>query len=135
VEEITPIHLQLPAAKPPVRAEEEMKPEEFILVILQSAPADKTKIGDIFFIPTTPNGASFGPSDNREASMTDMFFLFNTVPESGVAEPEDVSQDAVTGHFLAFSADAVAQSKPLALHAGFFRYCDCFRAIPISIHE
>jgi hypothetical protein len=62
-------------------------------------------------------------------------FLLNAMPESGVAALEDLSQDTVAGFFRALPACLSAQSKSLALRAGFFRYCDRFRTIPIKFHE
>jgi hypothetical protein len=110
-----------------------MKSEEFIFRFLQNSLADQTKISDILFIPSAPNGAPVGSTDDREPGMTYVLFLLDTVPESAVTEPEDIPQNAVARRFQA-PAKAVAQSKPLALHTGFFRYCDCFRVSPINIH-
>jgi len=88
VEEITPIHLQLPAAELPVRTEEEMKLEKLILGRIEKAFADQTEIGYIFFILSAPDLAAIPPADDCEPRLADMFFFLDAIPESGIAEPE-----------------------------------------------
>ena len=112
-----------------------MKSEDPVLRLIEKTPTDETEIGDVFFIPAAPNLAPVPPADDGQTRLTDVFFLFDAVPESGIAEPEDFSQYTVARHFRAASGVAVAQSKSMALRAGFFRQSDRFRAIPFDVHE
>jgi len=121
MEEITPLHLQLPAAELPIRTKEEMKLEEFILGRIKIAFADQTEIRYEFFIPSAPDLAAVLPADDREPRLANMFFFLDAIPESGIAEPEYIPQDTVTGRIRTFPATTVTQSNPLALRAGFFR--------------
>jgi hypothetical protein len=91
VEEAAAIHLHLPAAEPPVRAEKEMKPEKFMLEFIEKSLAYQTEIRDIFFIPPAPDLAPFIPGDDREPRMTDVLFFLDTIPKSGIASPEYAS--------------------------------------------
>jgi hypothetical protein len=91
VEEGTPIQLQLPAAEPPVRAEKEMKPEEFMFGCIEKSLTNQTEIRDIFFIPPAPDLPPVRPSDDREPRNADVFFFFDTMPESGIAGSEYAS--------------------------------------------
>jgi hypothetical protein len=86
--EMTALHLQLPATKLPVRAEEVMKSEKFMLGFIQKALADQTKIGDILFIPSAPDLTPVLPADDREPRLADVFLFLDAKPESGVAGPK-----------------------------------------------
>jgi hypothetical protein len=134
VEENALVHLQLAAAQPPVRAQEEMKSKQFIFEFVEVSFAYQTKIGDIFFVFTTPNRASISAADDFEPHVAHVLLLLQTGSKSSVATPKYGPEYAITG-FRAFPACAAAQSKSLTLRAGFLRYRDGFRVVPIKSHE
>jgi hypothetical protein len=135
VEKESLLHLHLPAAQPPVRSQQEMKSEKFMFGFTQNTLADETKIRDIFFVFTTPNLAPIYTSDDLEPRMAHVLFFLDAIAEARKAAPEYTSEDTITGRFRGSPACSAAQSKSLALRAGFLRDRDGIRTAPIKFHE
>jgi len=135
MEENALVHLQLPAAQPPVRAQQEMKSKQFIFEFIEVSFAYETKISDIFFVFPAPNRASVSAAYDFEPHMAHVLLFLEAGSKSSIATPKYGPEYAITGRFRAFPACAAAQSKSLALRAGFLRYRDGLRVIPIKSHE
>jgi hypothetical protein len=113
-----------------------MKAEQFIFKFVQDSLAYQAEIRNIFFVFAAPHRAPFLAADDLEPHVAHALLLLQAMPEPRVAGTKNSSQHTVAGRFRrAFPACAAAQSKSLALRAGFFRYRDSFRTIPLKIHE
>jgi hypothetical protein len=97
MKESAALHFELATAELPVRPEEEVELENFVLGFIQKTLADQTKIRDVFLVPPAPNLAPVLPADNLKASLADMPFLLVAKSESGIAEPEYFPQCTFTG--------------------------------------
>jgi hypothetical protein len=124
MEEVAFIHLQLPAAQTPFRAQQEMKTKYSIFEFIQNSPAYKTEIRNIFFVFAAPNRTPILAADDFKPRMAHVLLLLKAISESGMAAPKDLSQNTIAGCFRALPACPVTQSKSLALRAGLFRRCD-----------
>jgi hypothetical protein len=134
VKEAASIHLQLTAAEPPVRSQEEVEPEDFVFGFIQNAFGNQRKIRDVFLIPSAPDLTAIFAADEGQPSLADVLLLLYALPESGIAGSKDRPQDTAAGHIRPCLC-AAAQSNSLALHAVFFCQRDRFRAIPLKVHE
>jgi hypothetical protein len=100
MEEQAFIHAGFPAAKTPVRAENEVEPKQLVFRFRQGAPDHQVEIGDIFFIFSAPAAARFTGCAILERDAAFVQILVRTLDVTFKADPEDCPQDAVTGRSL-----------------------------------
>jgi len=91
MKEVTAVHFQAAAAKPPIRAQQKMEPENAVFLFIQRSLAHQTEVCDIVFMFPTPN-----PSGPFSGAVFERYFahiplLRQTFPEARVAGAEYVS--------------------------------------------
>jgi hypothetical protein len=109
VKEIAAFHIKSAAAKLPVGAQEKVKPEEPVFVLIETAPGNEEEIRHIFLVFHTPGLAVFLTVDYLlYADAGDMLLLLRQVPEFSVARSKNGTKHTTAGHFLPLPS--IAQS-------------------------
>jgi hypothetical protein len=113
MEEISTVHLELPAAELPVCPEKKVIPEDRMFVLGEHPLAHQTEIGYVLLIFASPGPSSLPPGDHFERNPAQVFFFRGTVAKPRVAGAENGAKDAVAGvHLLPVP---LPQSQAMAL--------------------
>jgi hypothetical protein len=110
VEEISTIHVEPASAEFPVGTQEEVVPEEPVILFIQHTAADQAEVGHVFFLLTGINapppraGAEF-PGHGSEGRAS-----FSAIPEPAQASSKNGPKNAVAGRL----PDSVDKARPIA---------------------
>ena len=113
------VDAHLPAAEPPVCAQEKMVAEYIVVEIVQSPAADFVEIGYIILIQPGVGHFLVLAVARHKGDLTHEFLFCYTVPESRVAGAKDSAQHTVAGTRTAPAEGGLA--LPTAVNAGFLR--------------
>jgi hypothetical protein len=97
MEKVSAVDAQLSRAQLPICSQQEMVPEEPILIFVQTPARNQAEIRDEFLI-FSPPGIRPLPSRLRlEGNTAEVALLGYAFYEPVIADPEDTSQYAITG--------------------------------------
>src|ERR1700730_18704474 len=89
------VDFQLPAAEPPVCAQEKMVAEYVVVEIIQRAPRDFGEIGYVILVQPGIGHFLVLPVTRHQGDLGHEFLLADAVPESRVAGAKNSAQHAV----------------------------------------
>src|SRR5579859_944151 len=112
MEIVSPLHIHLAAAEPPVRAQKEMVAEYIVFVTGERVAADVGKIADVVFVQADVSPSRFLAKARHQTDLTKKFFFGDAVPESRVTGAKDGAEDAATRRRN--TSDDVSQTMPIA---------------------
>jgi hypothetical protein len=99
MEEGSAVHSQLPGTELPVRSQQEMKPENFVLKIAEHTTANQAKIGHIIFPLARVHAPSFFAATEFQGNAAGVRFMGNAIPETVVAGPKNGPEYAMAWYF------------------------------------
>jgi hypothetical protein len=131
MKEVPAVHLQLAAAEPPVRPQQEMKSENSMVVIVQHSIADQAKVGKVFFplarIGPPAVAAPAGFQGNRASVRP----FSDELPKTVETGPKNRPKYAIARRFLSVMDKAHAEA--LAVRAR--RLCQPYRVRSAPLHD
>ena len=95
VEKNSAIEVQSATAQPPVRAQQEMISEDAMLRIVESAPGDERKVGEVLFILASPVVMRLDSGNDFQPALADMGILSYTLTKTRITSSEDFPQHTV----------------------------------------
>jgi hypothetical protein len=131
VEKGSAVHPQLPGTEPPIRAQQEVKPENLILKIVEHTTANQTKVGYIVFSLARVGPPPFFAATEFKGNTAGVGCVGNTIPKTVVAGPKNGPEYALARYFSPFMDET--QAVTVANAARFFGQTNCVRSIPLHL--
>jgi hypothetical protein len=133
VEKGSAVHPQLPGTEPPIRAQQEVKPENLILKIVEHTTANQTKVGYIVFSLARVGPPPFFAATEFKGNTAGVGCVGNTIPKTVVAGPKNGPEYALARYFSPFMDETKAIT--VANAARFFSQTNCVRSIPLHFEN
>jgi len=118
MKECAPVDMETPAAKFPIRTEQEVEAEYIVFERGEHATADETKISDIFFGFTAVSHAGIFAAADLQLDPAQVFLFAGAVSKTRVASAKDGPEDAVAGNFPVIATRT--QTITMAMRTGGF---------------
>jgi hypothetical protein len=130
MKESSAVHFETPRAELPVRAQQEVKPEEPMIFFIQHTPAHQTKVGHVFFLFSRINATPARAAAELPGNRPEVRPRGGAIPETAHAGPKNGPKDAVARRVLRLVDNA--RSVAFAILARFS--CQRYRVRSIPLH-
>jgi hypothetical protein len=129
VEEFTAVHLQLPAAQPPIGAQQVVNPKEAMLEVFERPLADQAEIRHILFPYSRIGAVAARASATFPGDRTGVRPKSYALPKAAIASTKNGSKDAIARRFR--SSEDRAHTVTVTETAGGFGKPNYVGSLPL----
>jgi hypothetical protein len=133
MEETAAVYFQLAATEFPIRAQQEVIPEDSVLEVVQNSPADEAKVGEVLFPFARIAPPAVTATAELQRNRAGVLFEGSALPKTVETGTKNGPKYAIARHFLPYVDKAYTVA--LAVCARHLCQPNCVRSIPLHFEN